>query len=148
MLADYDEASADRKLDESFKYDELKVIFDRYIKGLLKTQTRFERTEGGCATVCRSLDETFWWPKNEGVFNINRNEEPVDSFASDSYPNCVQHSETNMQDLNPALTSHNWEEADARIVLHAIDVTCRNLFWVYFILFTQWYFINFTALLW
>ena len=36
--------------------------------------------------------------------------------------------DTNILDLDPALSNHKQEEADTSIVLHAIDVTRRNPF--------------------
>ena len=51
------EVFADRILDESFGYNEVRVIFDRYVKGLLKAQKRIRRT-GGYSRVYRVHDET------------------------------------------------------------------------------------------
>ena len=41
---------------------------------------------------------------------------------------CSTTCDTNMPDLDPALSNHKQEEADTIIVLHAIDVTRRNPF--------------------
>ena len=38
------EVFVDRILDESFGYNEVRVIFDRYVRGSLKAQTRIEKT--------------------------------------------------------------------------------------------------------
>ena len=43
---DFAEVFVDRILDESFRYKEVTVMFDRYDKGPLKEQTRIERTRG------------------------------------------------------------------------------------------------------
>ena len=55
--AEFVEAFVDRMLDESFGHNEVRVIFDRYVKGSLKAQTRVGRTEG-YSTVYRVHDET------------------------------------------------------------------------------------------
>ena len=47
----------DRILDESLGYNEIRVIFDRYVKGSLKVQTRIGRT-GVYSTVYQVHDET------------------------------------------------------------------------------------------
>ena len=46
MCADFVEVFVDRILDESFRYNEVRVIFDRYIEGSLKAQTMVGRTRG------------------------------------------------------------------------------------------------------
>ena len=48
--ADFAEMFVDRILDESFGYNEVRVIFGHYVEGSLKAQTRIGRT-GGCFTV-------------------------------------------------------------------------------------------------
>ena len=57
MCADFAEVFVGRILDESFGCNEGRVIFYRYVKGSLKTQTRIGRT-GASSTVYRALDET------------------------------------------------------------------------------------------
>ena len=47
----------DRILDESFGCNEVKVLFDRYVKGSLNAQTKIGRT-GTYSTVCRVHNET------------------------------------------------------------------------------------------
>ena len=44
MCADFVEVFVDRILDQSFRYNEVRVIFDRYIEGSLKAQTMVGRT--------------------------------------------------------------------------------------------------------
>ena len=44
LCADFAEVFVDRILDESFGYNEVRVIFDRYVRGSLKAQTRIEKT--------------------------------------------------------------------------------------------------------
>ena len=55
--ADFAKVFFERILDESFGYDELRVVFDRYVKLSLKTQTRISRTKD-YSTVSRVMDET------------------------------------------------------------------------------------------
>ena len=55
--ADFADVFIERILDESFGYDEVRVVFDRYVKKSLKTQTRISRTKG-YSTVYRVMDET------------------------------------------------------------------------------------------
>ena len=52
-----DFAVVERILDESFGYDEVRVVFDRYVQKSLKTQKRISRTKG-YSTVYRVMDET------------------------------------------------------------------------------------------
>ena len=56
MCADFVEVFVDRILDESFRYNEVRVIFDRYIEGSLKAQTMVGRTRG-YSTVFQVHDE-------------------------------------------------------------------------------------------
>ena len=44
-FADFSDVFVDWILDESFWYNEVRVIFDRYLKGSLKTQTTIWRTD-------------------------------------------------------------------------------------------------------
>ena len=55
--ADFADVFIERILDESFGYDEVRVVFDRYVKKYLKTQTRISRKKG-YSTVYRVMDET------------------------------------------------------------------------------------------
>ena len=55
--ADFAEVLVERILNESFGYDEVRVVFDRYVKKYLKTQTRISRKKG-YSTVYRVMDET------------------------------------------------------------------------------------------
>ena len=55
--ADFVEVFIERILDESFGYDEVRVVFNHHIKKSLKTQTRISRTKG-YSTVYRVMDET------------------------------------------------------------------------------------------
>ena len=55
--ADFAEVFVERILDESFGNDKVRVVFDRYVKKSLKTQTRISRTKG-YSTVNRVMDET------------------------------------------------------------------------------------------
>ena len=54
--ADFAEVFVDRILGEFFGYNEIRVIFDRYIKELVKTQTRIGKT-GAYSTVYRVHDK-------------------------------------------------------------------------------------------
>ena len=55
--ADFAEVFVERILDESFRNDEVRVVFDSYVKKSLKTQTRISRTKG-YSTVYWVMDET------------------------------------------------------------------------------------------
>ena len=44
--ADFAEVFIERILDESFGYDEVRVVFDHYVKKSLKAQTRISRKKG------------------------------------------------------------------------------------------------------
>ena len=55
--ADFVEVFVERILDESLEYDEVRVVFHRYVKKSLKTQTRISRTKS-YSTVYRVMDET------------------------------------------------------------------------------------------
>ena len=55
--ADFAEVFVERILDESFGNDKVRVVFDRYVKKSLKTQTRISRTKG-YSTVYGVINET------------------------------------------------------------------------------------------
>ena len=57
LCADFAEVFADKILNESFGYNEVRVIFDHYIKGSLKAQTTIGRT-GGYSTVYQVHEDT------------------------------------------------------------------------------------------
>ena len=44
--ADFTEVFVERILDKSFGYNEVRVVFDRYVNKSSKTQTRISRTKG------------------------------------------------------------------------------------------------------
>ena len=127
-------------MDESFGYNEVRVIFDRYVEGSLKTQTRIGR-RGAYSTVYRENDETridnienkgFLSPierKNGLTFFLSKK---VNSALSErSIRKATVYNTTcdkNIPDLDPAFSNDNQEEADASIGLHVIDVTQRNSF--------------------
>ena len=127
-------------MDESFGYNKLRVIFDRYVKGSLKTQTRIGRT-GTYFTVYRVNDETkidnlqtreflsSIETKNDLTVFLSKKVASVLSERSIRHVTVYNKTcDTNVPDLYPALRNQNQEEAETSIALHAIDVTRENPF--------------------
>ena len=138
--ADFAEVFVERILDESFGNDKVRVVFDRYVKKSLKTQTRISRTKG-YSTVYRVMDETkiddletksflsSIETKNDLTKYLSNKLANVFSERSIRYVNVYGTTcDINIQDLDPNLFDHSQQEADTSIILHALDVTQRNPF--------------------
>ena len=138
--ADFAEVFAERILDESFRYDEVRVVFDRYVQKSSKTQKRISRTKG-YSTVYRVMDETkidnlvtksflsSIETKNDLTKCLTHKLANAFSERSICYVTVYETTcDTIIQDLDPTLFDHSQEEADTSIILHAIDVTQRNPF--------------------
>ena len=118
-FADFSDVFVDWILDESFGYNEVRVIFDHYLKGSLKTQTTIWRTDD-YFTVYGVHDETkignlktkeflssIKTKKDLTVFLSRK----LDSVLSDR---SIRHitiynttCDTNIPDLDPALSNSN-----------------------------------------
>ena len=134
--ADFAEVFVDRILDESFIYNEVRVIFDSYVKGSLKAQTRIGRT-GGYSTVYRVHDDeakignletkefllSIETKNDQTVFLSKKVASPLSEMSIHYITVHSTACDTNIPDLDPALSNHKQEEADTSIVSHAIDVT-------------------------
>ena len=133
--ADFAEVFAERILDESFRYDEVRVVFDRYVQKSSKTQKRISRTIG-YSTVYRVMDETkidnlvtksflsSIETKNDLTKCLTHKLANAFSERSICYVTVYETTcDTIIQDLDPTLFDHSQEEADTSIILYAIDVT-------------------------
>ena len=135
-----DFAVVERILDESFGYDEVRVVFDRYVQKSLKTQTRISKTKV-YSTVYRVMDKTKMDDlETKSFLSSIKAKNDLRKYLSNKLANVFSERpipyvtvygttcDTYIQDLDPTLFDHSQEEADRSIILHAIDVTQRNPF--------------------
>ena len=123
---------------ESQGFDEVRVIFDRYIEESLKSGTRTIRT--GSETICYKIsDDTIIQHLTTKQFlsDIKTKQELTKYLSKKLFD--VYHDVafvvsyefigmSNISDLDVNLKDHCHEEADTCIVLHSLDVAKRNPF--------------------
>ena len=118
---------------EAQRFDEVRVIFDRFTEESLKSGTRTGRTEGETVRykICDDIViEQF-------LFDIKTKQDLTKYFSMKLYDvfqnvafavsyefTCI----SKIPDIDARLKDHCHKEADTCIVLHSLDVTKRNLF--------------------
>ena len=123
---------------ESRQYDEVYLIFDRYIEGSLKERTRHKRT-GGKSIQCKVTDNT-------RIDNIplkkflshNETKQELTAYLARLLVNYFEENETNyvvvydticeknIDGFEEVLKEHSHEEADALMVLYALEIAERD----------------------
>lgn len=142
-FGDYADCFIKRILSNGYKYREVHVVFDRYVSQSVKAGTRKKRAKG-FAPVRRDItDSNVPLPKNWSSFLfLSENKADLCRFLSDRI---LEHDfgdlevvlsggfaeESHAQSTDPTRNvdslraSH--EEADTRMILHAVDSTANNV---------------------
>ena len=125
---------------ESRQYDEVYLIFDRYIEGSLKERTRHKRT-GGKSIQYKVTDNTRInnIPLKKLLSHNETKQELtvclarllVNYFEENNTNNVMVYDtvcEKNIDESEEALKEHSHEEADALMVLYALEIAERDPF--------------------
>ena len=120
-------------------FDEVHLVFDRYIKGSLKERTRRYRTNGEEVRY-RVTDETclsnttmkkflshIETKQDLTVYLSNKVIEKFTNIATQFVVTFDTKSVTNINDLSIS-TNHDHEEADTLLILHATEIAQRSAF--------------------
>ena len=123
---------------EAQRFDEVRVIFDRYNEGSLKSGTRTGRTGGETVRYKISDDTVMEHLTTKQFLSDIKTTQDLTKYLSmklyDVFQNvafAVSYEFTciyNISDIDERLKDHCHEEADTCIVLHSLDVTKRNPF--------------------
>ena len=128
-----------RKITSSF--NEVRLVFDRYLKQSLKSRTRKKRTSGqemviyqvsGTANISNeSLKALLAHIETKQQLTIFLSKYCKREFQGSNIDFAVtydQITETNMDGFTEELKNHDHEEADTLLILHAIDVARKDIF--------------------
>ena len=119
---------------------EVTLVFDRYIKDSLKSRTRSKRTSGnevkyhishGTNISNIPLKQLLSHIETKKSLTIYLAQYAKAALNRQGFKYCVtydQLSDTNMIDFTEELRSHDHEEADTLLLLHAIDVAQKDPF--------------------
>ena len=125
---------------EAAGFDEIRIIFDRYIENSLKSKSRNSRTSG-VQVQSKIADDTriehistsqflsHIQTKNELTAYLF--EKLSHTFSNENKKYVVVYDtkcNTNLVDFDNELTHHTHEEADTLTLLHAVDATKRDPF--------------------
>ena len=124
-----------RVINKASKFDEVRIIFDRYDVKSVKANTRAGRIKG-IAPVHYKVTDSTRIRHLEFLTSIETKRELTrylaDKLAADLEKDFVAVFDrsrfSNLADLEESLKTYGQEEADTGIVLHAIDVCSRDPF--------------------
>lgn len=130
----------------SEQFNEVRLVFDRYIAHSLKSRTRKKRTSGDevrykisdTAHIGNtSLKQLLGHIETKQDLTIYLSKYAKQAFEDKSIDFAITYdkiTETNLENFPDELRNHDHEEADTLLILHAIDVAKKDLFTECFIL--------------
>jgi len=132
---DFAEVFVQRLVHLSRSYDEIRLIFDRYVQGSLKHKMTAKRTGGN--EVQYHVDDTVNLaniPLKQFLSHIQTKSELTDYLADKTLKHFSQHqvsftvvsgteAKSNNASLYENLKQHDHEEANTLIILHCLDIS-------------------------